>query len=479
MYCNNLLKQLLKDDSTKDFSISAQDGNSIRVHKAIFVAKCTNAREETEALESGTISTNTENVHSLELLVEFLYTGMCSLDAYSIVDVMCLGFELGFAELVKATTSVISNELKLLNPSTAFIIFDNILRKIKDVEARADPTPNMTKEVQLCQNFVDPVLDYIARNAYDVFMQTIPNITMNKISPTVETIRAILTYPYLSCGEAHILSLIDAWAGCEGFQGDDEVLREFYGLIDLERVTVNTLMKYKDNKYIPKERYVHVLEHLSAKQKCTADTKHRDHGRFAIGHCMQSYPGYRVVETLDEFVEFFPELLRQRENENVGIPMLGSFTVTRSSLGIRDGLVAVGWDPRAVFIKSDTVDFFKVGEHKGEYADLVVSGYSSLLSVPTARRSWSVNPKFISFYSSSTNMNDRPGLFVRKTKEEEKKDEEEKKKEEKKKEEEKVIEEKEEKKEEVKIIEEKKEEKVTEEKEEKKVIEEKKEEKEE
>lgn len=414
MYCTNLLRQLLKDDTTKDFSISAKDGNSVKVHKPILFAKCPKVLEDAEALESGSIATSVQNIRSVELVVEFLYTGTCSLDHCSVVDIMCVGYELGFNELVQATSGIITNELKLLNPNTAFIILDQLTLRIEAGKAVPTPTPVIAGEVELCERLRDAVVSYIANNGYDVLMQTISYITVKNAHFTAQTLRAVLVHPYLSCSETQVLSLIDAWTESESSHETEETIKELYGMVDLDQVPSKTLMSYKGNKYIPKTRYVEALECHTNPAKSGSTFRHRDHGRFGIGHSSQTYHGYRLVESIDEFLLLFPELLRQYDYEGSGIPLLGNFTVSRSSLGIKGGLVAVGWDPRPILVKSEGLDFKKVGEHKGRFAELMIRGYSSLKDVPTTRNSWAVNPTlFGSGRASEKDKNDRPGLFVR------------------------------------------------------------------
>lgn len=419
MYCNNLLKYLLSDNTTKDFTITAKDGKPINVHKAILLAKCVNLRTDEEALKRGSIEANVEASRSVELMLDFLYTGACALDSFNVVNVMCLGHEFGFGELVKATSGVITNELKLLNPNTAFILLDNLIRRVNTLNTITDPTPIITSELNLCNDIIKPVMEYIANNAYDVFMQTISYVTVNNIHFVPETLKVVLTYPYLSCSELQVIGLIDAWANCENAHESEETLKEIYGMLDLDRIPPKHLTRYKANPYISKTAYVGALESISAPLKGSASTKHRDHGRFAIGHTTHKYPGYRIVKDLDEFALFLPEVVRQYEYENIGIPLLENFTVARSSLGIMEGFVAVGWDPHPVLVKSQTVGFGKLGEHKGKLAELMIQGYPSLKSVPTSRNMWDVNPPFLSSRAQSGDNADRPALFIRSFKVEE------------------------------------------------------------
>ena len=413
MYCNNLLKKLLKDDSTKDFSISAKDGNSVKVHKAIFFAKCPKVLEDAEALESGSIATSAQSIHSVELMVEFLYTGTCSLDHLSVVDIMCLGYELGFSELVQATSNIITNELKLLNPNTAFIILDQLILRIEAGKAVSNPSSVISGEVELCERLSDSVMAYIADNGYDVLMQTISYLTMKNAHFSAQTLRAVLSYPYLACSETQVLSLVEAWTESESPRETEETIKELYAMIDLDQIPAKILMGYKEHKYISKTHYIEALEYHTTHTKAYSIPKHRDHGRFAIGHALQTYPGYRLVESLDEFILLFPELLRQYDYEASGIPLIGNFTVARSSLGVKEGFLAVGWDPHPILVKSEGLDYNKVGEHKGRYAELMIRGYSSLKNVPAARNMWCVNPSFLGGRTSMKDKDNRPGLFVR------------------------------------------------------------------
>ena len=413
MYCVNLLKQLLADDSTKDLTVTAKDGKPIRVHKAILLAKCTNLKDASDAIESGNLTVSANSACSVELAFDFLYTGSCALDSYNVVDIMCLGSELGFAELVQATSDVIVNELKLLNPSTAFILLDSLSRKLVAARAISEPTHIVTDEIELCEKTLSSVLGYISRNAQDVLSQAATYISVNHFRFIPETIKVVLRRPYLTCNETLLMNFLDAWAGSKGTETSPELLQELYGMIDLEHLPPQALVKCRGHKAIPKDRYVQALEHLAAPQQQAGAAKHRDHGRFAVGHTLHEYPGYHIVETLEEFVTFLPEVLRQYEHEGGGLPLLEKFSVTRVSLGIKEGFLAVGWDPQPILVKSNTVDFLKVGEHSGDLVTLMVRGYPSVKSLPVAGNLWDVNPTFLSAHDISKDKNERPALFVR------------------------------------------------------------------
>lgn len=416
-YAQGLLRELLSDADSADMAFecataaAAEEGGKtvIPAHFAVVQLRCRTLRG---ARPAAPVRVSAPPSAVRELLA-FCYTGTCALRADTVVDVLALALSLGFSELADAArAAVAASPGGLLAPATALRVLDGLL-------ARGD------------RALASSVLRYVRDNAAAVF-----GAEAAALGPSVATaaqqqqqaetkpvaaatVAAVLRLPWVAASEAQVFRFLCAWAAAT--TASATTAAELFALADLAVVPPRVLVAGVKASaavpcWVPEDVYVRALEHHAAPLQHPLLVKHRDHGRLAIGHALGTYAGYGLVETLAEFLTLLPELVAQHAHEGGGLPLLARFRVSRMALGIRDGIVACGFDPAVIELRSATVDFGAVGEHSGPLAALAVAG--TLLPPqqwpPAAGSHWSVNPTLLATtMTDAPDRNDRAGLFVR------------------------------------------------------------------